>query len=106
MQKLKPSTTNGDPDAPKKPKKPMSSFFRYLADCRCENEKKGCPIDKKDILAIAGERWKNMSDEEKKTYCDKAREANEVYKNDMKAYNAKVFLIKNISVLCSTVRTD
>lgn len=52
---------------PNKPKRPQTAYFFFLADFRKEMANKPLP-DGKKIPTLAGERWKEMTNEEKNVY--------------------------------------
>lgn len=63
-------------------KRPQTAFFLFMADFR--KEYKAAHPDSKNVAAVAkegGERWKSMTDEEKKPYLDKAAELKAQYEN-------------------------
>ncbi|PWA86980.1 high mobility group box domain-containing protein [Artemisia annua] len=65
---------------PSKPKRPPTAFFLFMDDFR--KEFKEAHPDNKKISLVAkegGEKWKSMTDEEKKCYTDKAAELKEEY---------------------------
>ncbi|KAB2624019.1 high mobility group B protein 7-like [Pyrus ussuriensis x Pyrus communis] len=67
-----------DPNAPKRP---LTAFFLFMDDFR-KSYKEANP-DSKGVKMVAkegGEKWKSMTDEEKKPYVDKAAELKEEYK--------------------------
>ncbi|XP_006659014.1 high mobility group B protein 7 [Oryza brachyantha] len=71
-----------DDNKKKKGKRPPTAFFLFLADFR--KEYKAEHPGNKSVSAAAkegGERWKAMSDEEKKPYLDKAAELKAEYDN-------------------------
>ncbi|KAI4358051.1 hypothetical protein L6164_001957 [Bauhinia variegata] len=76
-----------DPNAPKRP---VTSFFIFLEEFR--KEYKEANPDAKGVKGVAkeaGEKWKSMTDEEKKAYHDKAAELKAEYEKAMEAYNAE-----------------
>ncbi|KAI3812369.1 hypothetical protein L1987_17076 [Smallanthus sonchifolius] len=65
---------------PSKPKKPPTAFFLFMDDFR-KSFKEANP-DNKKVAVVAkegGEKWKSMSEEEKKTYIERAAELKEKY---------------------------
>ncbi|PKA48042.1 High mobility group B protein 7 [Apostasia shenzhenica] len=66
--------------APKKRKRPPTAFFLFMDDFR--REYKEANPDNKNVAAVAkegGEKWKAMTDEERKVYRDKAAELKAKY---------------------------
>ncbi|KAL5543029.1 hypothetical protein UlMin_010739 [Ulmus minor] len=71
---------------PNKPKRPQTAFFIFLEDFR-KSFKEANP-DSKDVKRVAkdaGEKWKSMTDEEKKPYQDKAAELKAAYQKALEA---------------------
>ncbi|KAL9453210.1 hypothetical protein AB3S75_008915 [Citrus x aurantiifolia] len=67
-----------------KPKRPPTAFFLFMDDFR--KEYKEAHPDSKGVTGVAkeaGEKWKNMTDEEKKPYLDKAAELKADYSKAM-----------------------
>ncbi|KAK8486471.1 hypothetical protein V6N13_077267 [Hibiscus sabdariffa] len=89
VERKKPSTTEPNPKKLKKlkkgkdpnaPKRPPTAFFLFMDDFR-KSYKEANP-DAKGVTGVAkegGEKWKSMSDEEKKCYIDKAAELKAEY---------------------------
>ncbi|KAL6187257.1 PREDICTED: high mobility group B protein 7-like [Fragaria vesca subsp. vesca] len=70
-----------DPNAPKRP---LTAFFLFMADFR-KSYKEANP-DSKDVKKVAkegGEKWKLLTDEEKKPYIDKADELKAEFKKTL-----------------------
>ncbi|XVE66387.1 hypothetical protein DITRI_Ditri08aG0076400 [Diplodiscus trichospermus] len=88
-ERKKPSSTESNPKKPKKlkqgkdpnaPKRPPTAFFLFMDDFR-KSYKEANP-DAKGVTGVAkdgGEKWKSMSEEEKKPYFDKAAELKSEY---------------------------
>ncbi|CAE1142392.1 HMGB3 [Acanthosepion pharaonis] len=81
--------SSGDPD---KPKRPPTSYFLFLADFR----KNYVPKDKSEqnsahkiILKEAGEKWRDMTLEEKKHYVKRSEEEVKKYKAAIADYKKK-----------------
>ncbi|KAF2322443.1 hypothetical protein GH714_017068 [Hevea brasiliensis] len=75
---------------PNKPKRPPTAFFIFMDEFR-KAFKEANP-DNKDVKKVskeAGEKWKSMTDEEKKPYVDKAAERKAEYDKAMEANNAE-----------------
>ncbi|MED6110975.1 hypothetical protein PIB30_117842 [Stylosanthes scabra] len=74
---------------PNKPKRPPTAFFVFMDDFR-KTFKEANP-DSKDVKRVGkegGEKWRSMTDEEKKPYLDKAAELKAEYGKAMESYNA------------------
>ncbi|XP_027367458.1 high mobility group B protein 7-like [Abrus precatorius] len=74
---------------PNMPKRPPTAFFLFLDDFR-KTFKEANP-DSKDVKRVgkeAGEKWKSMTDEEKKPYLDKVVELKAEYEKAMESYKA------------------
>ncbi|KAG9129327.1 hypothetical protein Leryth_016623, partial [Lithospermum erythrorhizon] len=75
--KAKKEKKEKDPNAPKRPR---TAFFVFLDDFRKEFTEANPDSKKGSIVAKeAGEKWKSMTDEEKKPYSDKAAELKAEY---------------------------
>uniref|UniRef100_A0A0L8HYJ9 HMG box domain-containing protein n=2 Tax=Octopus bimaculoides TaxID=37653 RepID=A0A0L8HYJ9_OCTBM len=58
---------------PTKPKRPMTAYFYYLANCRAENNRVGnAPLKVSEFSKIYAEKWKTLPPDEKKIYEDLA----------------------------------
>ncbi|KAF7808418.1 high mobility group B protein 7-like [Senna tora] len=74
---------------PNRPKRPATAFFVFLEEFR-KIFKEANP-DSKDVKRVtkeAGEKWKSLSDEEKKPYLDKVAELKAEYEKALESYNA------------------
>ncbi|BFZ10708.1 hypothetical protein BsWGS_13747 [Bradybaena similaris] len=69
---------------PNKPKRPPTAYFVFLADFRIKNANKG--IEHKEILKMAGEEWRSLSNEDKKPFEKKALEESKKYESAMTEY--------------------
>mmetsp|Transcript_11236 Transcript_11236/g.14594 ORF Transcript_11236/g.14594 Transcript_11236/m.14594 type:complete len:198 (+) Transcript_11236:52-645(+) len=69
-----------------KPKRSRSSFSLFFEDVRIDvlAENPGLPFDK--MVTEIGKRWHALSDDEQKTYIDKADDDRERYAIEMEAY--------------------
>ncbi|KAM0942248.1 putative chromatin remodeling & transcriptional activation HMG family [Dioscorea sansibarensis] len=75
---------------PNLPKRPPTAFFLFMDDFR--KEYKAANPDSKSVAAVAkegGERWKSMTDEEKKVYVDKAAELKAEHGKALEEANAE-----------------
>ncbi|XVF01183.1 hypothetical protein REPUB_Repub04eG0066500 [Reevesia pubescens] len=75
---------------PNKPKRPASAFFVFMEEFR-EQYKRDHP-ENKSVAAVGkagGDKWKSLSEAEKKTYVDKAEKRKVEYEKNMKAYNKR-----------------
>ncbi|CAL5210229.1 unnamed protein product [Lathyrus oleraceus] len=74
---------------PNMPKRPATAFFVFMDDFR-KTFKEANP-DSKDVKRVAkegGEKWKSLTDEEKKPYLDRVAELKAEYEKAMEVYNA------------------
>ncbi|KAK7280654.1 hypothetical protein RJT34_25720 [Clitoria ternatea] len=74
---------------PNMPKRPPTAFFVFLDDFR-KSFKEANP-DSKDVKRVgkeAGEKWRSMTDEEKKPYLDKVAELKVEYEKAIESYKA------------------
>lgn len=76
-----------DPNAPKRP---PTAFFIFMDDFR-KSYKEANPDSKgvKEVAKEGGEKWKSMTDEEKKPYQDKATELKAEYEKALESRNAE-----------------
>ncbi|XP_076956794.1 high mobility group B protein 7-like [Bidens hawaiensis] len=73
---------------PSKPKKPPTAFFLFMEDFR-KSFKEANP-DNKKVAVVAkegGEKWKSMSEEEKKVYTERAAKLKEEYQKALENPN-------------------
>lgn len=68
-----------------KPKRPMSAYFLWLADFRKEMKNKF--NENKELLRAAGEKWKKLTDSEKKPYEHGAEGERKKYEIAMRDYH-------------------
>ncbi|KAG1359540.1 high mobility group B protein 7 [Cocos nucifera] len=76
------------PKDPKAPKRPPTAFFLFMDDFR--KEYKEAHPDSKSVSAVAkegGEKWKSMTDEERKPYVDRATELKAEYEKEKEKLN-------------------
>ncbi|GMH07059.1 hypothetical protein Nepgr_008899 [Nepenthes gracilis] len=75
---------------PNKPKRPATAFFLFMEDFR-KVYKEQHPDSKKgsEVAKEGGEKWKSMTDEEKKQYVDRAAALKAEYEKAMEAYGAE-----------------
>ncbi|CAJ2631001.1 high mobility group B protein 7-like [Trifolium pratense] len=74
---------------PNVPKRPPTAFFVFMDDFR--KEFKEANPDSKDVKRVgkeAGEKWRSLTDEEKKPYLDRVIELKAEYEKAMEIYNA------------------
>ncbi|XP_010546256.1 PREDICTED: high mobility group B protein 7 [Tarenaya hassleriana] len=74
--------------ASNKPKRPLTAFFLFLDDFRKTFKEENPGSSVKDVAKQGGEKWKSMTDEEKKPYTDKAAELKAVYNKSLESENA------------------
>jgi hypothetical protein len=69
---------------PNKPKRPPTAYFVFLAGFRIKMANKG--IEHKELLKMAGEEWRTLSNEDKKPFEKKALEESKKYESAMTEY--------------------
>lgn len=72
---------------PNKPKRPPSSFFLFSMEERKNLVKERSETNYSTINALISLKWKELSEEEKKIWNDKAAESMEAYKKELEEYN-------------------
>ncbi|KAL2550971.1 High mobility group B protein 13 [Forsythia ovata] len=72
---------------PNKPKKPASSFFLFSKETRKNLLEERPGINNSTLNALVSVKWKELGEEEKKFWNDKAAGAMEAYKKELEAYN-------------------
>ncbi|KAI3468639.1 hypothetical protein Pfo_025302 [Paulownia fortunei] len=86
-QKKEKGEKNADPN---KPKKPASSFLLFSKEARKNLVEERPGINNSTLNALVSVKWKELSEEEKQIWNDKAAEAMEAYKKELEAYNKKL----------------
>lgn len=84
MQYDKQKQQHKPPRDENKPKKPRTAFFFFLEEFREKMKKKGA--SGKEIPVLAGEEWRSMNEEDKKSYLDSAAKVKEEYDKQMEVY--------------------
>ncbi|XP_039061273.1 high mobility group B protein 2-like [Hibiscus syriacus] len=75
---------------PNKPKRPASAFFVFMEEFR-EKYKKEHPKNK-SVAAVGkggGDKWKSLSEAEKRPYVEKAEKRKVEYEKNMKSYSKR-----------------
>ncbi|KAF2313434.1 hypothetical protein GH714_010980 [Hevea brasiliensis] len=72
---------------PLKPKQPMSAFFLFSNERRTALLAEGKNV--LEVAKIAGEEWKNMTEEERRPYEEMAKKNKEKYMQELEAYKQK-----------------
>ncbi|XP_001633812.2 high mobility group protein B1 [Nematostella vectensis] len=85
---LKEAGKNDPKKDPDKPKRPPTAYFLFLAAFRKEMAGKALE-DGKKIPSLAGERWREMSDEDKKPYTIQEAEERNKYEKVMEEWRKK-----------------
>ncbi|CAH9106640.1 unnamed protein product [Cuscuta europaea] len=80
---------------PNKPKKPASSFLLFSKEERKKIVEEKPGTNTTSINAIISIKWKELSEEEKQVWSDKAAQAMEAYKKELEEYNNKAKEINN-----------
>jgi len=71
---------------PNKPKKPLTAYFRYLADIRESVKAENPGIKPAPLTKICGKKWSTLEVEKKKVYQGAAEKDNTVWKAKMEVY--------------------
>ncbi|KAK8974731.1 hypothetical protein V6N11_024373 [Hibiscus sabdariffa] len=75
---------------PNMPKRPASAFFVFMEEFRVQYKKEH--PKNKSVAAVGkagGDKWKSLSEAEKRPYVDKAEKRKAEYEKNIKAYNKK-----------------
>ncbi|KAL9811238.1 putative chromatin remodeling & transcriptional activation HMG family [Arabidopsis thaliana] len=71
-----------------KPKRPLTAFFIFMSDFRKTFKSEHNGSLAKDAAKIGGEKWKSLTEEEKKVYLDKAAELKAEYNKSLESNDA------------------
>ena len=74
------------PKEPQKPKRPVTSYAHFSVDARSSMKLEGMPFT--DVNKILSEKWRAMTEEDKKPYQEKYEESRAEYMEAMKKYEA------------------
>ncbi|KAL4311397.1 hypothetical protein GQ457_01G025470 [Hibiscus cannabinus] len=75
---------------PNMPKRPASAFFVFMEEFRVQYKKEHPKNKSVAVVGKAGgDKWKSLSEAEKRPYVDKAEKRKAEYEKNMKAYNKK-----------------
>ncbi|KAF8047398.1 hypothetical protein N665_3061s0004 [Sinapis alba] len=74
---------------PNKPKKPASSFFLFSKDARKALTEERPGTSNSTVTALISVKWKELGEEEKQSYNNKAAKLMEAYKKELEDYNKK-----------------
>ncbi|KAJ9706144.1 hypothetical protein PVL29_001617 [Vitis rotundifolia] len=83
-QKKKKEKANSDPN---KPKKAASSFLLFSKEARKSFLQERPGINNSTLNALISVKWKELDEQERKIWNDKAKEAKEVYQKELEEYN-------------------
>ncbi|XP_057802606.1 high mobility group B protein 13-like [Salvia miltiorrhiza] len=72
---------------PNKPKRPASSFLLFSKETRKSLVEERPGVNNSTITALISLKWKEISEEEKQVWNEKAAEAMEAYKKELETYN-------------------
>ncbi|KAJ4872353.1 High mobility group B protein 7 [Raphanus sativus] len=71
-----------------KPKRPLTAFFIFMNDFRKTFKEENPSSSVKDVAKQGGEKWKSLTEEEKKVYLDKAAELKAEYNKSLESNDA------------------
>ncbi|KAJ0236299.1 High mobility group B protein 7 [Hirschfeldia incana] len=74
--------------ASNKPKRPLTAFFIFMNDFRKTFKEENPSSNVKDVAKQGGEKWKSLTEEEKKIYLDKAAELKAEYNKSLESNDA------------------
>ncbi|KAJ3682996.1 hypothetical protein LUZ60_013223 [Juncus effusus] len=75
---------------PNKPKKPASSFFLFSKETRKQLQEERPGMNNSTLNALISVKWKELSDEEKQKWNEKAALSMDKYKKEMEEYNKSI----------------
>lgn len=82
-----------DEKDPNKPKRANSAYLYFSADFRKSKDAQG--VKHTDIMKLAAQKWKDLSDSEKKKYFDMEKKDKDRYKKEMESYKPKTLSKKS-----------
>jgi len=71
---------------PNQPKKPLTAYFRYLADVRTTTKEANPDLKAKELTKLIGKKWRELPAEEKTVYEEPAKAALEKWREEMADY--------------------
>ena len=83
------ATSSSKKNHPDPPKKPQTSFFRWVSDNRDQFKKKNPEVKGKDFTKLLGKEWNSLTDKEKKKYEDMYTKEKAKFDVEIKAYEDK-----------------
>ncbi|KAK1378155.1 High mobility group B protein 6 [Heracleum sosnowskyi] len=86
---------------PNKPKRPASSFFLFSKEARKTISEERPGINNSTLNALISVKWKEISQEEKQLWNEKAGGAMEAYKKELEEYNKTLTAAEESSSSCS-----
>lgn len=78
-----PPKKNSDPN---KPKGRTSAYAYFVADCRERSKKEGKSVGFADFSKACSDKWKRMSDDDKKDFHELAEQDKKRYEKEMETY--------------------
>eukprot|EP00659_Diplonema_papillatum_P004888 gene4888-7546_t len=85
-KKKKKKTAAKDPNAPKKP---LTSYFLFLADKRASTKAENPDLNNKELVTELGRMWSALGDDEKQVYETQNAKAKAEYAKALEKYNAE-----------------
>ncbi|KAF8050390.1 hypothetical protein N665_1979s0009 [Sinapis alba] len=88
VRKAKDEKNKKSSAASNKPKRPLTAFFIFMNDFRKIFKEENPSSNVKDVAKQGGEKWKSLTEEEKKVYLDKAAELKAEYNKSLESNDA------------------
>ncbi|ESQ31894.1 hypothetical protein EUTSA_v10004817mg [Eutrema salsugineum] len=82
-KRLRKAKDNKKTSTSNKPKRPLTAFFIFMNDFRKTFGEENPYSNVKDVAKLGGEKWKSLTEEEKKVYVDKAAELKAEYNKSL-----------------------
>ncbi|CAG9773914.1 unnamed protein product [Ceutorhynchus assimilis] len=101
---LKTKAPNESLKIPEKPKKPLTSYFRFLIEKRPIVTKENPSLDNKGIVKTIGEHWKSLAPEQKAKYEIEFSIDKEQYDKELLSYNNK--LTPELEAIINQIKAD
>lgn len=86
---MKKNASSSKKNVPEPPKKPLSTFFRYLADVRDQYKKKNPDLSGREITRLLGVEWGKLPEAQTKKYEVAYQKDKEKYEEERKVYEDK-----------------